>query len=277
MLAAWSFSILYQENCALVVLEQTIVLNLVSFGFHKVWRPTDRGHEVVGTHDFRFRRALGILSFCLVKLTMGNPLPKNRTPPLSPCMLGWTANAASTHHFKMLAPLALRIRGSVRVPLRYFIRWTSLFQSSLWGACTLVVKNAIAVQVLVLAHLVAYSVLATRLWNSTAFCFRQELLVVFVNLKKVVRSSTWLCTTSLGLCLIEIIKDLVNVVEHWYVHLAMNGVVQSHSEILVDSSCADCHLSRSILKDTFIFLPGPINHVIVSSAAAGTQFAVIHI
>jgi hypothetical protein len=52
---------------------------------------------------------------------------------------------------------------------------------------------------------------------------------------------------------------------------------QCHSEILVDSSCADCHLSWSILKDTFIFLPEPINHVIVSSAAAGTQFAVIHI
>jgi hypothetical protein len=51
----------------------------------------------------------------------------------------------------------------VRVPLRYFIRWTSLFQLSLSGALTLIVKNAIAVQVLGLAHLVAYSVLATRL------------------------------------------------------------------------------------------------------------------
>ncbi len=41
---------------------------------------------------------LQVLSFCLVKLTMGNPLPKDRPPPLCPHMLGWTANAASTHH-----------------------------------------------------------------------------------------------------------------------------------------------------------------------------------
>jgi hypothetical protein len=68
-----------------------------------------------------------------------------------------------------LLPLALRIRGSVHVPLGYFIRCTSLLQSSLLGACTLVIKNSIAVHVLGLAHLVAYSVLATRLWNSMAF------------------------------------------------------------------------------------------------------------
>jgi hypothetical protein len=49
------------------------------------------------------------------------------------------------------------------MPLRYFIWWTSLFQSSLSGACTPVVKNAIAVHVSGLAHLVAYSILATRL------------------------------------------------------------------------------------------------------------------
>jgi hypothetical protein len=78
------------------------------------------------------------LSFCLVELTMGNPLLKYRPPPLCPHMLGWTANAASTHHFKLQVPLALRISGSVRVPLRYFIRWVSLFQSSLSGACTLI-------------------------------------------------------------------------------------------------------------------------------------------
>jgi hypothetical protein len=72
-------------------------------------------------------------------------------------MLEWTANAASIHHFKMLVPLALRIRGSMHVPLRYFIRWTSFLQSSLLGAHTLSIMNAIAVQVLGLAHLVAYS------------------------------------------------------------------------------------------------------------------------
>jgi hypothetical protein len=60
MLAAQSFSILLQKNCALVVLEQNIVLNLVSLGFHEVSSPTDRWHEVVGTYDFRFRSASSI-------------------------------------------------------------------------------------------------------------------------------------------------------------------------------------------------------------------------
>jgi hypothetical protein len=61
------------------------------------------------------------------------------------------------------------------VPLRYFIRWRARvrararFQSSLSGACTLFVRNAIAVQVSGLAHLVAYNLLATRLWKFTAF------------------------------------------------------------------------------------------------------------
>ncbi len=124
---------------------------------------------------------LWVLSFCLVELTMGYPLPKDRLPLLCPRMLGWTANAASTHHFKMPVLMALRISGSVRVPLRYFIRWTSLIQSSLSDACTCVVKNAVAVQVSDLACLVAYSVMATRLWNSTALSggsFSQSLLTL---------------------------------------------------------------------------------------------------
>jgi hypothetical protein len=138
---------------------------LVSLGFHAVSNPTDRRHEVIGTYNFRFCRAtVRVLSFCLVQLTMGNPLlPKDRPPTLCPRMVGWTVNAASTHHFKMPVPLSLRIRGRVRVPLRFFIRWVSLFQSSLSGARTLIFKNAIAVQVSSLAHLVAYNVLATRL------------------------------------------------------------------------------------------------------------------
>jgi hypothetical protein len=32
---------------------------LVSLGFHEVSSPTDHPHEVVSTHDFRFRRASG--------------------------------------------------------------------------------------------------------------------------------------------------------------------------------------------------------------------------
>jgi hypothetical protein len=59
-LAAQSFSILLQKNCALVVLEQNKVLNLVSLGFHEVSSPTDCQHEVIGTNNFRFHRASSI-------------------------------------------------------------------------------------------------------------------------------------------------------------------------------------------------------------------------
>jgi hypothetical protein len=58
-LAAQSLSILFQKNHTLVVLEQNIVLDLVSLGFHEVSSPTDHRHEVISTHDFRFRRASG--------------------------------------------------------------------------------------------------------------------------------------------------------------------------------------------------------------------------
>jgi hypothetical protein len=104
-------------------LKQHIVIHLIALSFHKIPRPTDRRHEVIGSHNFGLRRTAGVLSFCLVELTMGNPLPKEDSPPPE-CllMLGWTANDASTHHIKMPLPLALRISGSVRVPLRYFIK-----------------------------------------------------------------------------------------------------------------------------------------------------------
>ena len=111
---------------------------------------------------------LFVLSFCFVELTMGNPRPIDRPPPEFPRMFGWTAKDASTQHFKMPLPLALKIRGIVRVPLMYLIRWTILVQSSLSGSRTLVVKNAITVQVSGLSQLVAYKVFATRLWYSTA-------------------------------------------------------------------------------------------------------------
>jgi hypothetical protein len=50
----------FSKKIALVVLEQIIVQNLVSLGFHEVLSPTDRRHKVVGTYDFRFRRASSI-------------------------------------------------------------------------------------------------------------------------------------------------------------------------------------------------------------------------
>jgi hypothetical protein len=109
-----------------------------------------------------------VLSSCLVELAMGNTRPKDRPPLECPRMLGWTVNDESTHHFKMPLQLALKIIGIVRVPLMYLLMWTNLVQSSLSGSRTLVVKNAIAVQVSGLDRLVAYKVFATRLWNSTA-------------------------------------------------------------------------------------------------------------
>ena len=106
---------------------------------------------------------LRVPSFCFVEITMGNPCHKDNPPPECPHMIGWTANDVSTHHFKILLPLALRISGIVRVPLMYLIMWTILSQSSRLGAHTRVVRNAIAVQVSGLARLVSYKVFATRL------------------------------------------------------------------------------------------------------------------
>jgi hypothetical protein len=104
-----------------------------------------------------------VLSFCLVELTMGNPRPRDNPSPGSPRMLGSTANDASTHHFRMPLPLALKISGILQVPMMYLIKWTNLFQLSMPGDRTLVVRNAIAVQVSGLARLVEYNVFATRL------------------------------------------------------------------------------------------------------------------
>jgi hypothetical protein len=109
-----------------------------------------------------------VLSFCLVELTMGNPHPKDRPPPDCPLMLGWTANDTSTHLFKIPLPLALTISGIVRVPMMYLIRWNNLVQSSLSGSRTLVIKNAIVVQVSGISRLLTYTVFTTRLRNYTS-------------------------------------------------------------------------------------------------------------
>jgi hypothetical protein len=60
VLAAQCLSILFQKNCTLVVLEQNIVLDLVSLGFHELSIPTGCQHEVISSHDFRSHRASGI-------------------------------------------------------------------------------------------------------------------------------------------------------------------------------------------------------------------------
>jgi hypothetical protein len=53
----------------------------------------------------------------------------------------------------MPLPSALKISGIARVPQMYLIMWTSVLPSSLSGVRTLVVKNAMAVQVSGLAFL----------------------------------------------------------------------------------------------------------------------------
>ena len=94
----------------------------------------------------------------IIVWSMVNPRPKDNPPPEYPRMLGWTANGASTNHFKITLPLALRISGRVRMPLMYLIMWTILAQSSCSGAQNIIVRNVTTVQVSSLAHLVAYKV-----------------------------------------------------------------------------------------------------------------------
>ena len=69
---------------------------------------------------------LSMLRFCFVELTIGNPCPKDKPPPEFPRISIWTENDASTHHFKISIPLALRVSESLCVPLMYHIRCTNL-------------------------------------------------------------------------------------------------------------------------------------------------------
>ena len=110
-----------------------------------------------------------VLVLYFVELTIGNPRPKDKPPPEFPRILGWNKNNASTYHFKITLPLALRVIESLLVPLRYRIRCTNFPQSSSSSLCTLVVRNTMDVQVSVISLLVAYKLFDTRLWKSTTF------------------------------------------------------------------------------------------------------------
>jgi hypothetical protein len=124
-----------------------------------------------------------VLSFCLVELTIGNPRPKDRPPPQCPRMLGWKANDASTHHFKMSLPLALTVSGIARVPMMYLIRWTNLVQISLSAYHTIVVTNAIAVQVSGLDHLVGFCHQVVELHSLVLI----QLHATLINLEETIR------------------------------------------------------------------------------------------
>ena len=99
-----------------------------------------------------------LLRFWFTELTTGNPCPKDKLPPECPHILGWIANNASTHHLKILFPLALLVSESLGVLLMYCIRCTNLSQLSLLVDCTLVVINLMSVQILGLDLLLAYIV-----------------------------------------------------------------------------------------------------------------------
>jgi hypothetical protein len=165
-LTAGTLAVLRQKNSTFVVLKQNVVLYLVTLSFQEKPCPTDCGmksSEPTSSVSVELR----VLSFCLMALTTGKPLPRDNPPPECPRMLGWTAKEASTHHLRMPLPSALRISGSFRVPRRYFIRCTNFLQSCSSGCCTLEVRNATEVQVSGLARLVANNVFATKLWNCT--------------------------------------------------------------------------------------------------------------
>ena len=110
-----------------------------------------------------------LLRLCFVKPMIGNPRPKDKPPTECPRILGWNANNASTHHFKIPLQLALRVSKRLSVTLMHCIRCTKISQFSSSSAFTLFVRNKMAVQVLVHSLLVAYKFLPTRLWNSTNF------------------------------------------------------------------------------------------------------------
>ena len=131
---------------------------------------------------------LSMLRFCFVELTIGNPCPKDKPPPEFPRISIWTENDASTHHFKISIPLALRVSESLRVPLMYHMRCTKLVWFSSSGDCAFVFINVIAVQVSVLSLLVAHKVFAVICFNSTNFSWYSLLQYLFTTKILLVKS-----------------------------------------------------------------------------------------
>ncbi len=116
-----------------------------------------------------------VFNFCYVETEMGNSLPSVNPPPVCLHMFGCTANGASTYHINNPSLSAPKITGRSRSPLRYSIRWHSLSQSSVSGALTLVVRNAIAKHVSGQALLVTYRVFSTIVWNAALDNLSQSL------------------------------------------------------------------------------------------------------
>ena len=146
---------------------------------------------------------LCVLSFCFVELKMVNPFPINRPPPVCHLMIGCTANDPSIYRFSMPLTLLLRKIGRFPVPLIYFIICTNLAQSSLSGSFTLVVRNEIALQVLILACLVANNIFTTSWWNSIDY-LALSFLQYSLTLKRISGASLDLVQPPVGYTLLKL-------------------------------------------------------------------------
>ena len=76
----------------------------------KYWLQTTIG-IMLSTPTSSLSVELCVFNFCLVELTIGNPLPIVNPPLVWLHILGCTANEASTCHINTPLPSALRIRG----------------------------------------------------------------------------------------------------------------------------------------------------------------------
>ena len=140
----------------------------------------------LSTPTFSVCLEIFVLIFSFLVLKIGNIRQKDNPHSECPWILGWSANDASTHHFKISLPLAQIVSGRLLVPLRYCIRFTNLSQLSSLVTHTLVVRNVMAVKVSNLTLLLAYKIISTRLWNSTTFSwssFVQSLFTIKISLR----------------------------------------------------------------------------------------------
>ena len=163
-------------------------------------------------------------SSVFVEPKIGNLRPKGNPPPECHRILGWTANYASTDHFKIPLPLELRVSKSLLVPLRYRIICTNFSQYSSSGDFTLVFRNAMDFQVSDISLLLAYKVFATRLWNSMNFSWSSFLQSSFAE-KILLRAALDFVPLPFGSAFVKGGKYLLNVTQNHDPQLTTNSVI----------------------------------------------------
>ena len=94
---------------------------------------------------------LRVFNFCLVEVTIGNPLTMEISPSIFPTCLDVLNKI---HQSTTTMSLELRIKGRYPSPIIHFNRLNKLIQSYLLGSLTLVVRKATSVQVSGLDQLV---------------------------------------------------------------------------------------------------------------------------